>query len=421
MMNTMQMHGINIKRSKALEIASAAFGYHNSNEFTAAAKRGDLNANQTEIVDRVDLAGTSLAVIREESGGIYAIEESFLEQVVHETSAESFGPSPYGGLNNIRDAREEDHKRYKVYDQDFNLQKSCETLEEAKETPGIEMTSIILDSKDHAVHEWKNCYRKIDLDRTKSLLLAATLYIKNEKIADLENNIQSLINLSPDWRRWEKDLKKASSRSKGPISDENLYRFRHAVADNHCKSSQRERFSAEYRVTKFMERHLGGLIARLDAAEEALAKNNITVDYANLTTKDAKTVEESVVENMIKEAKPKETSLWSVLAHRDGDICEEIFKQIPSEDPEDTGRKIAAKQFRMDIKDFEDNGSYEDFDSECDFFEVTKVHNPKEFSMIQDVVIEMSRNSYIPFENSSKLKLVAAMRSLEIKPTIEVV
>src|SRR3546814_7918544 len=34
--------GVSIKRSQLLETTAAAFGFHNSNEFTAAAARGDL-------------------------------------------------------------------------------------------------------------------------------------------------------------------------------------------------------------------------------------------------------------------------------------------------------------------------------------------------------------------------------------------
>src|SRR3546814_21178777 len=34
--------GVSIKRSQLLETTAAAFGFHNSNEFTAAAARGDI-------------------------------------------------------------------------------------------------------------------------------------------------------------------------------------------------------------------------------------------------------------------------------------------------------------------------------------------------------------------------------------------
>jgi hypothetical protein len=420
LMATLQMHGIEIKRSKALEIMSAAFGYHNSNEFTAAAKRGDLNAEKTEIVDRIEVAQTSLAVIREESGNVYAIEESFLDQVVDGTSRESFGPSPYGGLNNIVDAQEKEPTRYSVYDGDFNLQGSYTAFKEARE--GLEELKdhFILDAEEHSIYEWKTWYSKRELDRTKPILLAAALHIKNNKIDDLNNSVQSLINLSPDWRRWEKDLKKASSRSKGPISDEDLYRFRHAVADNTCKRSESERFTASYRVNKFIERHLGGLIARLDAAEEALAANQISVDYGKLTLKDAKTVEASVIEDMIARAETKKSNLWAVRATRDGDFCEETFEKISSEDPEDTGRRIAAKQFRMDLEVYECNGTYDEFDSECDTFEVYPLELPKEITMVTDVLVEWNRTSGLPLNNSMSLKLVAIRESLTPKPTIKV-
>ncbi len=38
----LKAQGVNLKRSQLLEVASAAFGHHNSNETTAAAKAGRL-------------------------------------------------------------------------------------------------------------------------------------------------------------------------------------------------------------------------------------------------------------------------------------------------------------------------------------------------------------------------------------------
>src|SRR3546814_8867816 len=40
--------GVSIKRSQLLETTAAAFGFHNSNEFTAAAARGDLAPRSEE-------------------------------------------------------------------------------------------------------------------------------------------------------------------------------------------------------------------------------------------------------------------------------------------------------------------------------------------------------------------------------------
>jgi hypothetical protein len=77
----------------------------------------------------------------------------------------------------------------------------------------------------------------------------------------------------PDWTRWESDLKRAAVKDAEPISDEELDRFRHALADVHCKSSSRERDEVEYRLQRFGAKMWRKILARLDAAEASGGAN----------------------------------------------------------------------------------------------------------------------------------------------------
>lgn len=97
--------GVQLKRAQLLETASYAFGYHNSNEFTAAAKRGDLTPPAVRPMGRINLPdGRSLIVVEDAlAGAPYGIDESFLEQVVDEERREKIGVSPYGNLTWLDD------------------------------------------------------------------------------------------------------------------------------------------------------------------------------------------------------------------------------------------------------------------------------------------------------------------------------
>ena len=87
--------GVDLRRSKVIEIAAAALGYHNSNEFQAAARRGDLTPPQADPVGDMSLAdGTVLVVLRAPGGMPYAIARSTLEG---DRSA-AIGITPYGGM-----------------------------------------------------------------------------------------------------------------------------------------------------------------------------------------------------------------------------------------------------------------------------------------------------------------------------------
>ena len=91
--------GFRASRGKALEIVAAAFGYHNSNEFTAASKRGDVTPPPAEYVGTIELDDTSMVVLRDPtSKATYAIEEAFVDGVIEDERAERFGITPYGHM-----------------------------------------------------------------------------------------------------------------------------------------------------------------------------------------------------------------------------------------------------------------------------------------------------------------------------------
>jgi hypothetical protein len=99
----LKARGIPCKRHQSLELAAAAFGYHNQNQLTAAGKAGDLNLPMAEPIGEVALpSGETIIVVRDPlANSTYAVDQAFVEQVVAEERAELFGPTPYGHLLNL--------------------------------------------------------------------------------------------------------------------------------------------------------------------------------------------------------------------------------------------------------------------------------------------------------------------------------
>ncbi|MDG2570829.1 hypothetical protein P7L87_25085, partial [Vibrio parahaemolyticus] len=99
----LKARGIPCKRHQTLEVAAAAFGYHNQNELTAAGKAGDLNPPMAEPIGEVALpSGETIIVVRDPlANSAYEVDRAFVDQVVAEERAELFGPTPYGHLVNL--------------------------------------------------------------------------------------------------------------------------------------------------------------------------------------------------------------------------------------------------------------------------------------------------------------------------------
>lgn len=95
----LRKQGVALKRHQLVEAMAAAFGYHNSNEMTAAAKRGGLDpAKAGRDADTV-LSGTAFAVLTDPvAKARYAVEAASLRDA-------AFAISPYGNLLDLREAK----------------------------------------------------------------------------------------------------------------------------------------------------------------------------------------------------------------------------------------------------------------------------------------------------------------------------
>lgn len=104
----LQVQGVVLKRHQILEVCAAAFGYHNSNECTAAAKRGELNPPGAYPIGRITMDDGRVLVAMHDpaANATYGVEESFLEQADRDRALQ-FGPSPYGHLLDVTAAMDE--------------------------------------------------------------------------------------------------------------------------------------------------------------------------------------------------------------------------------------------------------------------------------------------------------------------------
>lgn len=94
----MKRFGYEPKRHELLDIAANAFGYRNSNEFTAA----KLTPPIAEPIGTIEVQGSVVVLARDNvSHAIFAVEESFLMQVSAEERCETILPTPYGHLANV--------------------------------------------------------------------------------------------------------------------------------------------------------------------------------------------------------------------------------------------------------------------------------------------------------------------------------
>jgi hypothetical protein len=94
--------GFKLKRQQLLETAAYAFGCRSSDEFSAAAKSGEINPPPVVPLGRVTLPnGESLIIVTDPlANSAYGIDEAFIEQTADERR-ESIGVTPYGHLVRI--------------------------------------------------------------------------------------------------------------------------------------------------------------------------------------------------------------------------------------------------------------------------------------------------------------------------------
>lgn len=96
----LSVHGVKLKRRALLETAASAFGYRNSNAFTAASAAGDIAPAPVTVIGRIELpCDQTLIVVQDPlANAPYAIDASFIEAVVEEERREQIGITPYGNL-----------------------------------------------------------------------------------------------------------------------------------------------------------------------------------------------------------------------------------------------------------------------------------------------------------------------------------
>lgn len=445
----LKKNDVTLKRAQLLETAAMAFGYHNAAEFSAADKAGGLDAAPAEVIGRVNLAGIELIAMKDGSGTLYAIDETFLEQVVEQERRELFGISPYGGLvylghvadhpatdcgamPSADDKRMTSSKgRYALLDSGFDQTTRHDTEVEAQTAAmnGEDRTDVmIVDLINSEAQHYDWGWRSIPVEGRdeREIMLAASFAVAQARLVRSRESHEQTLRLDvPDWRTWEKDLKKASRKGQDPISDEILHQFRHAVADVTSKSSSSQKFEVTYRQQRYVEKHLGGLIARLDRAEDALRDANIAPkDISRRTADDAAEMLAAIEAVKTVRAGEKIPGLYEVDATRDGSRCREVFRVGEDEDPEERAREIAAKEFRMNLDDYRDD-EYEDsslFDSECDSFYVEPVMMPEAAAIISDALVLLSTGGDfrfgIPHDHPARIKLIAAREKMVIQPSV---
>ncbi len=101
----LKARGVDLKRAALIEMLATTLGYHNSGEFSAAAKRGDLTPLPAQPLGSIALPdGQRLIIATDPSAGApYGIDEAFIDQVLQEERAELIGVTPYGHLTWLGD------------------------------------------------------------------------------------------------------------------------------------------------------------------------------------------------------------------------------------------------------------------------------------------------------------------------------
>lgn len=444
--HSLRTQGITLKRAQLLETASYTFGYHNSGEFNAAARAGDLCAPAAQPVARVTVEGETLIVVRDPvANSLYAVDEEFIGQVVEGERRERFGPSPYGHLLDMgdiadhpvtswaRDAMPDETSNapggcFVVMSDDNKEQSRHDDETAAQETIEIEDNAsreyVVDVAGGRAMHyDWG--WRTIEVEGRDEAetFTAAALAVSMARLEKSRRAHETTLRLDvPDWRAWHKDLKKASHKRQEPISDEILHQMRHAVADVHCKSSDSERSEVEWRQRLYVEKHLGGLLARLDRAEEALREAGLAPAEIARRSKDDAAETMAAIDAVSTTGDREMPGLYEVEATHDGEKFHEVYRVGTHELHEDRGRELAAAAFRMNLEDFRDeDGELWMFDSECDTFEIRPVMYPKAAAIISDALVQLSTGGDfrhgIPHSHPARIKLIAAREMLVPKPT----
>jgi hypothetical protein len=437
--HSLRGHGIALRRAQLMETASYALGYHNSNEYNAAARRGDLTPPRAEPVARIEFRESLLVVLRDpQANCLYAVEESFLDQVVGEERRESFGNSPYGHLLDLRSVCDDPvtgsapeelsggihatPMRFVVVDATCGVRSRHDDEAAARDAAEDIDDAMVVDVAAGGVLHHDRGWRRIQVEGRdeRETILAAALAVATARLErSREKHEQTLRIDVPDWRAWTGDLKKASRKNQEPISDELLHQFRHAVADVHCKSSASERSEVEWRQRLYVEKHLGGLITRLDRAEDALREAGLTPSGTGRRSRHDAEERLAAIEAVAPRREPRVIpGLYEVDATRNGDRFREIFRVEEGVDHMERAYELAAGEFRIDVEAHRDSdGSLDEIAAECDSFYVEPVHEPVAAVLITDALSTLAFGAS-QGDHPARIKMLAAREAVMPKPTI---
>ena len=335
--------GVELKRTDLLQVAAAAFGYHNQNEASAASQRGDLTPPAALPICRVPVPSSpddrTVVILQDGTTGMaYGIDAEFFDAQASGARAERYGPTPFGQLADLGYAMERPESDWSVGHKDptaavahldaavreANLLErilgditgaddgQAEQLGQA-ENAMSRLKHALRGGAEHTRErrydtDWRVIRGEVATDAEKASwardvegmdAAVKALFQRHAELAlltpetaawsrdcllalqaglriarDWESSHDQEVRFGPDWKAWEKELKKAATRGADPLSDMDLHKIRHAVADNHCKSSESERSTVRWREGRLMERHGRALLLRLDMAEAQIAADD---------------------------------------------------------------------------------------------------------------------------------------------------
>ncbi|MFZ3481701.1 hypothetical protein [Sphingomonas sp. 3-13AW] len=406
--------GIDIKRTKILELAAAAFGYHNTHECTAASQRGDLSPAAAEPVCRVEIpSGEALIVLRDPvTNAPYAIDESFIEQVVEEERRETYGPSPYGRLLDL--SRLADHAATawrstagRITSSEDGVLRILVELE----TEGVVTAEVVRSNVHQAIHNWRGAAglsadddegfvgeimtRVLPRDTTPegrtsgdfpgqprealrdsggTSIHVAIIHHKHGIDLRLGTTLASVSRQVGEYVRenwfeaWEKD-QAAERKDRIGLPEEH-----EGLDDDKAEEMYFAAMSlfdptdyVEYEVIKADGSGPGQDASDVTAAVEALSASASAAEPFPGVPDD----------------------LWEIFAARDGDTFRTVFRVAPDADPEKEGRILAARSFGLKLEDYHGGDGDEDlsvFDGDLDGIEIYRA----DFDANLKAALEMS-------------------------------
>jgi hypothetical protein len=372
---------IDLKRTKLLEVAAAAFGYHNTHECTAASQRGDLTPPPAGVVCRLSLStGETLLVLRDPvSEAPYAIDESFVEQVVEDERREAYGPSPYGRLLDLSEVAA--HQATALVGTDGSATTSdADTLRilVELETDGPVTPEVVRSNVHQAIHQWRG---------------AAGLSADDDEgmVGEIMTRIIPATHgqaASSAGRDQLNDIMRAGHGSKIHVA---VIHHKHgidirlgttlAIVSRQVGEYVRENWDEAWQNDQAAERKDRIGLPEIpdglddDKAEEMYFAAMTLFDATDYVTYEVLDVAGLAAGEPAQPATSPEPfpgvpdDLWTVYAARDGDTVRSTYRVGPDEDPEMKGREIAAKAFSLDLDDYLEEPENEDDEIDYSLFD----------------------------------------------------